>query len=253
MTVEVSGAKLADTRVGVVIVSHQQQYLTECLQSVLEQSLTPDAVLVDNASPTADSASQIAARMGLQSVRLEKARSLGTARNVGCEVLDDCEYLLTLDGDDVLESDFVAVFLETAIRQRADVVYGPAELFGSRTGVEFAPTGHHRDLRRGNFIPATSLFSRRIWRAAGGFDPRLAYFEDWDFWLSCAEHGARFHAVNDVLWRYRRHDASMLATADESGKAAARRYIREKHLSYIWGPFQWRRLKRDVQKTLKRG
>ena len=185
-------------------------------------------------------------------MRLEKARSLATARNVGCEVLDDCNYLVTLDGDDLLESDFVAVFLQTAIRHRADVVYGPAELFGSMSGIEFAPTGRRRDLRRGNFIPATSLFSRRIWRLAGGFDPHLAYFEDWDFWLSCAEHGARFRAVNEVLWRYRRHGSSMLATADELEKARSRRYIREKHLAYIWGPFQWRRLKRNVEKMLKR-
>ncbi len=247
---------LARNRVGIVVVTHQQEYLEECLASVLNQSVAPwSIVLVDNASPSDARASDIAEQMGVHAVRLGLARSLATARNVGCEVLDECGYILCLDGDDLLEHRFVEVYLNAALRQKADVVYGPAELFGTMSGVVFAPAadGRQPDLRRGNYIAATSLFSRDIWRTAGGFDPELAFYEDWDFWLSCAENGARIVSVDDALWRYRRHGTSMLATAVEEDKSRSRRYIRAKHLPYIWGPFQWRRAARNIQKLRGRG
>lgn len=242
---------LSATRLGVVVVSHQQQYLRECLESINDQSVTPSAtVLVDNASPREETAAAIAEAMGVHTIRLSDPTSLGTARNLGCELLANCDYIVTLDGDDVLRPRYVEVVWRAADERSADVVYTAAELFGSASGVIFSPPlgGERRDLRRGNFIPAMALFKHSLWRAAGGFDPNLAFFEDWDFWLSCAERGATFHGLDEVLWRYRRHESSMLATAQEEQKAVSRRYIRAKHLKYIWGPFQWRRAWRNVEK-----
>jgi glycosyltransferase involved in cell wall biosynthesis len=242
-------------RVGVLVVSHRQEYLEECLRSILEQTLPPsDVVLVDNASPSGASASAVAARLGIAAVRLERSRSLATARNIGCEVLDDCALLASVDGDDLLLPRFLEVYVGEARDHRADVVFGSAELFGAETGVWFtaAQRGRHADLRRGNFIAANSVFRRELWRRVGGFDPRLDFFEDWDFWLSCAERGAVFRPVEETLWRYRRHPASMLGASDPSARDEARRYVRQKHLRYIWGPLQWRRWERNVRKHVFR-
>lgn len=246
---------LADTRLGLIVVTHQKQYLFECLESVINQTVAPsETVLIDNASPRQDAAADLAADMGVRSIRLDAPTSLATARNLGCELLADCDYIVTLDGDDLLEPRYVEVVWRAAHERSADVVYTAAELFGSSSGVVFArPTdGRRRDLRRANFIPAMALFRRSMWCAAGGFDPNLAYFEDWDFWLSCAERGANFDHVDEVLWRYRRHETSMLATAQEERKAESRRYILAKHLKYIWGPLQWRRASRNFEKLRDR-
>lgn len=242
-------------RLGVVVVSHTQSYLEECLDSVLDQTVpASDVIVVDNASPAAAPATEIAARLGVSSLRLEAPKSLATARNVGCEVLDDCDLIVSVDGDDVLLPRFVDVYWGEARTHHADVVFGAAELFGSETGTWFtlAERGPRADLRRGNFIPANALFRRDLWRRVGGFDSRLDFFEDWDFWLSCAEQRAVFRSVDEPLWRYRRHPSSMLGGSSSAARDDARRYVRRKHLGYIRGPLQWRRFTRSVGKHVLR-
>lgn len=236
---------------GILVVSHRQDYLEECLRSVLDQTLPASTVvLVDNASPGDRPATVIGTNLGIGTIRLDVSRSLATARNIGCEFLDDCDAIVSVDGDDILMPRFLEVYWAEARRHDADVVFGAAELFGTETGTQFtsAERGRRADLRRGNFIPANSLFRRDMWRRAGGFDPRLDFFEDWDFWLSCAEQNAVFRSVDEPLWRYRRHSDSMLGGSTSDARDAARRYVRAKHLNYIWGPLQWRRLTRNIVK-----
>lgn len=246
---------VAAGRVGVIIVTHVQDFLEDCLDSVFAQTSLPDRiVVVDNGSADDAPASVVAARFGVEVVRLSRPRSLGTARNIGCAMLDDVEYLASLDGDDVWKPEYLARYCEPLRTGRADVVFGAAELFGTQEGVWFsvADWPGRVDLRRGNFVPANSVFRRSLWTASRGFDSHLAFFEDWDFWLSCAEQGAAFEAVEEPLWGYRRHGSSMLVASDPEARAEARRQVRHKHLAYIWGPLQWRRWTRNFQKYVLR-
>lgn len=242
-------------RLGVVVVSHTQDYLSECLSSVLgQQRPVSRVVLIDNASPADRQASSVGAELGVEAIRLPATRSLGTARNVGCQYLDDCDLIVAMDGDDVMKPTFVHAFWGASEEFGADIVFGAAELFGAETGIRFSSADRpaRADLRRGNFIPAYGLFRREMWRRAGGFDSSLPFFEDWDFWLSCAEQGARFHAIDEPHLRYRRHEASMLGASESAERDAARNYVRAKHLGYIWGPLQWRRWYRNTEKYLLR-
>ena len=242
-------------RVGVLIVTHIQEYLEDCIQSVRAQTVPADRVIVvDNASPAGAPASEIAERLGVEYIRLSVPRSLATARNIGCALLDDVVFVASLDGDDLWKPEYLATYSEPLRSGRADVVYGAAELFGAQEGVWFTAADRPRkpDLRRGNFVPANSMFRRDLWWKAGGFDPRLQFFEDWDFWLSCAEAGAAFEAIEQPLWRYRRHARSMLMASKQEERAVARRFIRMKHLPYIWGPLQWRRWRRNFEKYVLR-
>ncbi len=236
--------------VGLVVVSHTQDYLRECLESVRSQTVVPSStVVIDNGSPAERRVCDLAADLGFESVRLDNERGRSTARNIGCQLLDDCDLLVSLDGDDVLLATYVEQYASQARRHGADVVFGPAELFGAESGIAFTAQqrGPRADLRGGNFVPSNSLFRREIWRRAGGYDPSLSIFEDWDFWLSCAEQGARFHAIEEPLWRYRCHAQSTMNTVDVAQKDVARRYVRAKHLAYIRGPLQWRRVRRKIE------
>lgn len=240
-----------------LIVTHIQEFLEECLQSVLAQSVPADRVVViDNASPVDAPASVIALSLGVEVVRLSRSVSLATARNLGCAVLDDVEFVASLDGDDVWMPTYLEVYSAPLRASRADVVFGAAELFGAQEGIVFNSADRPKkpDLRRGNFVPANSMFRREMWWRVGGFDPNLRYFEDWDFWLGCAELNAIFEPVEEPLWRYRRHAASMLIGSAQEDRAVARRYVRAKHLEYIWGPLQWRRWRRNfIKYVLRRG
>jgi len=238
-------------KLGLMVITHASTYLRESLESVLAQTVKPsDVIVVDNASPADASASEVAERFGFATVRIERPVSPATARNIGCEALEDCDLVINLDGDDVLLPTFVEVYWRTARETAADIVFGAAELFGVQTGIEFTEElrGPTADIRRGNYIPANSLFRRETWRMAGGFDPTIGLYDDYDFWLSCLERGASLAFVAEPLWRYRRHDSSRLSTVPLAEKRRSRELIRTKHRRYINGALQWRRVVRQLER-----
>jgi glycosyltransferase involved in cell wall biosynthesis len=231
-------------RLGLLILTHTTDYLDECLASVANQTVAPSAiVLVDNGSGT-DAVRDLARPYGIPTIRLDSAVSPSAARNIGCSALADCDLIVSLDGDDLIQPRFVEVYWSTARQHQADVVFGAAELIGSQTGLAFtrdeltlAP-----DLRRSNYIPANALFKRSLWREVGGFDPSVVYYEDWDFWLSLAERGALIEQIDEPLWCYRRHERSRMASSDTDEVMRSKQIIRQKHRRHIFGVLQWRRV-----------
>jgi hypothetical protein len=52
------------------------------------------------------------------------------------------------------------------------------------------------------------LVRRRCWEDAGGFDPAIDGYEDWDFSLSALEEGWRGLQIDRVTHEYRKHERS---------------------------------------------
>lgn len=229
-------------RVIVVVLTHQVEYLDEALVSIGAQSVPPDGiVVVDNASP-GNEVGEITDEHGGVPVRLDRPLTPAVARNVGVAASGTTDYVVNLDGDDILLPTFIERHRSAAVEGGADVVYSCAELFGAQTGsYEKIRRRPLRSLGVSNFVPANAMFSRQIWSATGGFDPDVGLYADWDFWLSCARAGGRFVFIPDVLWRYRRHDSSQVATSSQTATSESRDLIRAKHAPYLDGIGGWRR------------
>lgn len=241
--------------VGLYVLTHTTDYLDEALESVMSQTVqVGDRVVVDNGSP-GDGVASIAAAHGIPVLRLDRAVAPATARNIACERLEDSTYIVNLDGDDLLLESYIEAYRSAAAESGADIVFGAAELFGAEEGVEFnvAKLGRAPDLRRGNFVPMNSMFSRAIWRSAGGFDPSIGLYDDYDFWLSCASVGGEFAHVDDCHWRYRRHELSRMTLPADQERSASRAAIRRKHRRFINGAFGWRRVQRGVSRVRSGG
>ncbi|MGH2684370.1 MAG: NeuD/PglB/VioB family sugar acetyltransferase, partial [Actinomycetota bacterium] len=87
-------------------------------------------------------------------------------------------------------------------------------------------------LASANFIDASSLFARRAWEQAGGFDRSAGMYADWDLWLGIVERGWRIAYVPEMLYRYRIHESSSLRTAADGSLERFDRYVREKHSAF---------------------
>src|SRR5262249_4035317 len=75
-------------------------------------------------------------------------------------------------------------------------------------------------LRRNNCLVYASLYRRALFDRIGGYRADAAPgYEDWDFWLSALEAGARFVHVPAPLFRYRKHGTTMLPAADARAMA----------------------------------
>jgi glycosyltransferase involved in cell wall biosynthesis len=200
-------------RVSIVVpVYDSGAYLRDALASVARQTFTKhETILVDDGStdPRTIAACDEAARA--PAVRLIRTANRGPAlaRNTGVEAAR-APYVLPLDSDDWLAPTFLARTVAVLDADPAvDVVHTWMALVGRHHGVwETGPFALPDMLSRCT-IHVSALYRRRVWELAGGYDPRFVEScEDWDFWLSALERGARGHAVPEVLAYYRRTPSS---------------------------------------------
>ncbi|MBK8597109.1 MAG: glycosyltransferase [Holophagales bacterium] len=174
-------------------------------------------------------------------------RGLSSARNTGIRNAHG-RFLLTLDADNRIREGY----LRRATRQlEADpglgVVYGDRYEFGLRTGTVPVPDFHYGAILKANCIDACAVFRKSVWLSAGGFDETLPALEDWDFWLSAADAGWRFHHLPATLFDYRVRPGGLsdwLHTGSRTEELTAR--IQARHR----GRWPWRLVPRGLRRRL---
>jgi glycosyltransferase involved in cell wall biosynthesis len=200
-------------RVSVVVpVYNSGRYLSDALASVASQTFRDyELVLVDDGSTDAATIARCDAAAREPAVRLVRTANRGPshARNTGIEAAR-APYVLPLDSDDWLAPTFLARTVAVLDAEPGvDVVHTWVALVGRHHGVwETGPFAVPEMLSR-CAIHVSSLYRRRVWELAGGYDARFVQScEDWDFWLSALEHGVVGCGIPEVLAYYRRTPSS---------------------------------------------
>lgn len=160
--------------------------LRRALQSVLNQTIQPTAIVVECDHKRTGAAAT-------------KNRALAKV---------DTEWVTYLDDDDVMLPHHVDAMLQVALSRRADVVYPWPQMVGGgdprpdRFDVPFDAD----ELRRGSYIPTVSLIRTKLLKQAGGFQcPPGSIYDDWGAYLALLDVGARFHHLPKRTWRWHIH------------------------------------------------
>ncbi len=193
--------------VSVVIPCYRQAHcLGDAIGSVLAQTYRPYEIIV----VCGDEESELEARKYQEpNVRVIPGvtRGLADARNVGIAAAQGT-LILPLDADDMIAPTFLAKTVPTATADPMTVVGTHLQEFGAQSG-RFAPScvTDHRMLSE-NPMYCCSLYSKSLWQRVGGYNVAPFGFEDWSFWISCVEAGAKLVAVPEPLFRYRIHSGN---------------------------------------------
>ena len=115
----------------IIPVYNVEKYLAQCVDSVLTQTCTDwEAILVDDGAT--DSSGRMCDEYVLQDPRIrvihKENGGLSAARNTGLRAARG-EYVYFLDSDDYIEPNTLALLLETAEREQADVVFFDGYVF----------------------------------------------------------------------------------------------------------------------------
>jgi glycosyltransferase involved in cell wall biosynthesis len=222
--------------------------IARAIRSVQDQSFIDwELIVVDDAST--DETCAVVEAVGESRLRLVKLAKNGgpsVARQAGLEVAAG-EYVAFLDSDDEWLPEKLARQLDAgpgAIYCGYFVRHGGEEWTFIHPAVdEWVPHLHVRCMLRAG---STLLVQRKAANAAGGFDPQLRYYEDWDLALRLAEREpvtvipeplARIHvgaprsmaaAEPSIRHFLSRHDASL-----HSFGAGHRRRVRAQHLQNL--------------------
>lgn len=204
----------APPRVSVVMRCYRQaRFLPEAVASMVAQTFRDwEIVVVDDGSPddTAEVAQRLMGAHPDRRIRLVRQENQGPAPALNTGVAAAAGGLiLILDADDAIHP----VFLERAVAALdadpgADIVFTDVVLFGAKAEVWKMGPFRLEALAQVNRLCCTSLYRRRLWEEAGGYALNMELgYEDWDFWVGCAERGHRAVHLRHPLFFYRMHEA----------------------------------------------
>lgn len=199
---------------------NQAQYLSEAIQSVVEQEYedwTLDIVI--DASP--DDSLRIAQEWSYKfpdkiSVHnLTENVGLTHARNYAIQLRHD-EFLLFLDSDDMINWNYLTHTVEV-LNENPDIgiAYTDTEHIGDSDGHWNHPEYSFFNLLKGNFLSYCSLIRRSMFDAVGGLDlSNRGGMEDYTLWVDMGAKGFYGKHIPIKLFYYRVHKDSM--TQDEN-------------------------------------
>lgn len=208
--------------VSVVIPAHNRPgMLREAVESVLAQThQTLEVIIVLNGETKEVSASAAELRRSDPRVTVTTTGSdntLAFARNTGIAAARG-EWIAFLDDDDLWLPRKIEKQLEAANTHGADFIATNLVAFNATGDLPgaFIPKrpaglsfGEAQTIY--NYIPAgssTMMARRSALREVGAFDGSLYAVEDWDMWRRMSwKH--KFHLVDEVLAKYRRHNSNM--------------------------------------------
>lgn len=212
--------------ISVVIACYQAgAYLKEAVDSVCQvrTALPFEVLVVDDASPdfeTQETLSQIESQIEdayqgrVRVFRQAENGGQSAARNVALSQAK-YDYIFPLDADDKLDVrrpgyfDHAVSLLEK--NPELFTVYSRTKFFGARSSAFLLPAYSEPDMLLNNMIPVHGIYRKEEAISVGGYQERLRYCEDWDFWLSLSsrrlvsgkERAA--HELADPHYLYRQH------------------------------------------------
>lgn len=191
-------------------------YLDECVESILAQTVPPHEILIiddgsDSAAVDAALRRWVKRRPEVIRVMRQPNRGVCVARNRLIEAMTGDAFLL-VDQDDVAAPEFIERTAE-ALRQDASLwaVATWTEFFGEYNGIEAKPPFDRRTALPENPIVSTAALVDMSVRDQGiAFVPDLAflYCEDWNYWSQIVAAGGRMGLVPEALIGHRVHRAS---------------------------------------------
>lgn len=187
-------------QVSVVIPAfNAERYLTEAVQSVLEQGISDIEVLVVDDGST-DGTAALADEVGPPVTVVRQANGgIGSARNAAIARATGI-YLAFLDADDVWPVGSLAVRLAAlAAKPEADGVFGSVQEF--RDGGDDLPV-------QSGALAGTLLIRRAKFEAVGRFNEDLSIGEFIDWMARAIEAGLVFASIPDVVLRRRLHSTN---------------------------------------------
>jgi glycosyltransferase involved in cell wall biosynthesis len=211
---------------------NQGNLIKETLDSVYCQTFTDYEVIVVNDGSTDTTTTDILNKLDFPRTKVIHTtnQGLASARNNGIK-LAQSELILPLDSDDKIHP----AYLEKAVsflkhNPEYRIVYCKAMLFEKKQGIWNIPDYSLSGMLSRNLIFASAFFYKSDWEKAGGYNPNMIYgWEDWDFWLSLIEQGAKPFKLNEVLFYYRIRKGTMAKSITKVKQIKMRAQIFRNH------------------------
>jgi glycosyltransferase involved in cell wall biosynthesis len=217
-------------KISVIIpVKNMAEFLGRAIDSVLNQSLPVQEIIVADDAST-DNSVEVAQSRGVKIIQntgpcwgICGGRNAAFAASAG-------DFILPLDADDWIAPTYIEETTKL-MTPEVGIVSTYFMYHGKNEGtILVGPEQTYESELQSNNITVCSLVRRECIEKAGPWDHNLRGWEDWDMWLRILKLGWQHAVVKKVLFHYRLHDTGMNTWANQpENKAKLYGYLAAKH------------------------
>ncbi|TVR04184.1 MAG: glycosyltransferase [Phormidium sp. GEM2.Bin31] len=210
---------------------NDKRYIRQALESVQKSNYANiEHFVIDDGSTdgTADYLDELRSQFSFYLVKSAKHIGVAAARNLAIS-LSKGKYILPLDSDNYFDSGYIEALVAQAeqLPEKYCPLYPTMVLFGDASNTIPAQPWSVDKLLKSPFIHVNSLFTRKAFEAAGGFDPSLGLLEDYDLFIAMALKGFVGYPVPEAKLHYRiRKDGLLDHFNQRGGETQNQRYRR---------------------------
>lgn len=207
--------------VSVIVTNYNyEEYVTECLNSILNQThKTLSLVVIDDDSRKDSSVKKISEWMEENKDRFCSIKLLkniinqgpSASRNTAIEYCPS-DTIFIMDADNTIMTTAVAKLHDCLQRSDAQGVYCQIVEFGDRNQIGSADLWDVERMYLNNYVDIMAMMKKSAWAQVGGFSHIEEGWEDYDFWLKFIDHGIDMVFLPEILCRYRVHGVSRTTT-----------------------------------------
>ena len=194
---------------------NQAQYLAQCIESVLSQTVKPHEIWICNdGSP--DETRYVALQYPEIKYIEQVNKGLASARNT-IIMNSKSDYILFLDADDMMLENCIEKVSQVIEETDADIIAPSFKCFGKNEGtVQLMPNPTLEDFKVANRIGYFSAIRKDILLEIGGYSPRMIHgYEDYHLWVNLLSKGKKIVTIKDILILYRTKENSMVTDAQK--------------------------------------
>lgn len=188
-------------------------FLRECLDSIINQTVQPQRIIIADDASTDSShgiIAEYAERYPGFIVPIINLMRVGTIANENAAAeLVDTKYMFYMDADDTAEPTYLEKCERVIMNANDDklaIVYSDMMKFGDWSGLWAVIDWDPISLRQGNYINGHSVVLKKAFDSVGGLRD-TGGFEDHQLWVDLIDKDPSYYGVHipEPLINYRRH------------------------------------------------
>lgn len=202
--------------ISVILLTHNYaNYLSECLDSILENdiSLIGEVIIINDYST--DNTDEILSHYIKKNkkIRYFKTKFLSLSKSYNFAVSkSNFEFITKIDADDSVDKNFISNYFSELKKKNYDFIFGDIRIVDDngklisirKQKIDFIKSFTKYPLGSG------TIYKKIIWTRLGGFDEKIKYQDDYDFWLKIKKlNNVKIGYLPEQGYNYRKHNKNM--------------------------------------------
>ncbi len=200
--------------ISIIVICHNYgRFLKKCIKSILlnEKKYIKEILIIDDSSKdnTKEVVFNLKKKNRLIKYFKKNFRSLSKSTNFGIKK-SKSKWVTKIDADDYVFKNFLKVFYSELSKKKLDFIYGNIiERDRLKKKVRIINQGNFKSKIFSYPMGSGTIFNKSVWSSVGGFDEKLHYQDDYDFWLKINKKKFNIGYFNKALYCYQKHSKNM--------------------------------------------